>query len=155
MASSESSPRGLRAEETEGWWDQLGAGCDVHAGLMGWMLAASAVSLALVLAALPVVVARLPADYLDPARPAPAPPRAAGRWAARALRNALGVVFLVVGVALLVLPGQGLLTMLIGLMMVDFPGKRRLERRILTRPAILRAVNRVRERRGQAPLKVS
>ena len=58
------------------------------------------------------------------------------------------------GLAMLVLPGQGLLTILIGLMLLDFPGKRRLERRIVARPAILAMLNRMRARRGRDPLRV-
>jgi hypothetical protein len=36
--------------------------------------------------------------------------------------------------------------MLIGLTLIDFPGKRGLERRLIGRPPILKAVNRVRAR---------
>ena len=43
-------------------------------------------------------------------------------------------------------PGQGLLTILIGLMLLDLPGKRRLERKIVGRPRILRTINRLRKR---------
>ena len=142
----------LGFDEPTGWWDQVWAWCDENSTLMTWLFVGSLASLALVLALLPVIVVRLPADYFDPARPAAPPPRTVLGWAGRILRNVLGWLFVVVGAILLLLPGQGLLTMLIGLMMVDFPGKRGLERRILTRPTILGVVNRMRERRGHPPL---
>ena len=49
-------------------------------------------------------------------------------------------------------PGQGMLTILIGLMLLDVPGKRRLERRIVGRRRILQAINRLRKRFGRPPL---
>ena len=74
---------------------------------------------------------------------------AAGAWHPSLLNCA---VFLVAGVAMLVLPGQGLLTILIGLMLISFPGKRGLERRIVGRPTILRILNGMRARRSLPPL---
>jgi hypothetical protein len=76
------------------------------------------------------------------------------RLAARIGRNVLGVLLIVVGIILALpgVPGQGLLTVLIGLVLVDLPGKRRLERRIVGRPRVLRAINRLRKRFKRAPL---
>jgi hypothetical protein len=56
---------------------------------------------------------------------------------------------------MLVLPGQGILTMLIGISLVDFPGKRQLERKLIGQPAVLNTINRVREKFGQPPLTVA
>ncbi len=132
------------------WWDAVAAWLDAHEAVVWWMFAASLASLLLVLALLPTLVARLPADYLCAVRARAATP-ARGRLA-RLARNAVGWLFLLVGVVLIPLPGQGLLTMLVGLMLVDLPGKRRLERRILGCPAILQTINRMRARRGRPPL---
>jgi len=139
-------------EEAQGWWDQTWAWFDEHSALMTWLFVASIASLLLVLALLPVVVVRLPADYFDPARPSASAPRTVLGWIGRVLLNVIGWVFLLVGLAMLVLPGQGLLTMLIGLVLVDLPGKLSIERRILARPSILGIINRMRERRGVPPL---
>jgi hypothetical protein len=69
-------------------------------------------------------------------------------------KNLLGAILVVVGtiMALPGVPGQGLLTILIGLMLLDLPGKRRLERRIIGRPRLLRAISRLRKRFGSPPL---
>ena len=60
---------------------------------------------------------------------------------------ALGAVLSLPGV-----PGQGVLTILIGLILVDFPGKHRLMRRLLTRPGVIETLNRVRAYFGRPPL---
>jgi hypothetical protein len=49
-------------------------------------------------------------------------------------------------------PGQGILTILIGVMLLDFPGKRRLERWLVRRPAVFKGINRIRARFDKPPL---
>ncbi len=68
---------------------------------------------------------------------------------AGALLVALGIVMALPGV-----PGQGLLTALIGLTLLNFPGKTDLERRLISRPAVLRAINRWRGRFARPPLEL-
>ena len=76
------------------------------------------------------------------------------RWSAIVAKNILGIIIVLIGAALSVpgIPGQGLLTILIGLVLIDFPGKRGLERRILRIPRVLERVNRLRQRFGKPPL---
>ena len=76
------------------------------------------------------------------------------RWSGIVAKNVLGITIVLIGVALSLpgIPGQGLLTILIGLVLLDFPGKRRLERRILLVPRVLTRVNRLRQRYGKSPL---
>ena len=64
----------------------------------------------------------------------------------------VALILLGLAVSLPGIPGQGLLTILIGLMLIDFPGKHRLERTIISRPKILRTVNRLRARYDKRPL---
>lgn len=63
-------------------------------------------------------------------------------------KNLLGIVLVVVGVLLSLpgVPGQGMLTILLGVMLLDFPGKPRLEHWLVSRPKILKAINRLRHR---------
>jgi hypothetical protein len=68
------------------------------------------------------------------------------------LRNVLGAVLLVLGVLMLFLPGQGMLAILVALFLLDFPGKRRLQRWLISRPAVHRSVNALRRRAGRPPL---
>lgn len=101
--------------------------------------------------AIPWMLVRLPRDYFNaPSRP----PRWPGpmTWMIAAARNLLALVMLLAGIAMLVLPGQGVLTILIALMVSSFPGKYRVERAIMRRRSILKAVNWIRRRNGTPPL---
>ena len=106
---------------------------------------------------IPVLVARIPADYF--AGDQRNPPAWTDRH--RVLRaillvakNLLGIVFVLAGIAMLVLPGQGILTILIGAMMLDVPGKYHFERWLIQKPAIWRAVSWLRKKAGKAPLRL-
>lgn len=103
---------------------------------------------------IPWIVARLPADYFLSKRPSEGSWRARHpviRWTARAAKNLLGAMFLAAGIAMLVLPGQGVLTILVGVALLDFPGKRRLEVFLLQRPVITRSIDWIRQRAGRPP----
>ena len=109
------------------------------------------VSLSLLVVSLvvfPLVVVHLPADYFvrehrDPVRRRRSHPVL---WAILVVaKNVVGLVLILAGVAMLVLPGQGILTILIGLALTNFPGKYTIERRLVSRPAVSKALNRIRE----------
>jgi len=70
------------------------------------------------------------------------------------LKNAAGFVVFALGavMALPLVPGPGLVFMLLGLSLLDFPGKRNLERRLLAIPAVIGFLNGVRGRFGRSPL---
>jgi hypothetical protein len=69
-------------------------------------------------------------------------------------KNIVGITFILTGIAMLVLPGQGLLTILIGIMLTDFPGKYRLERKLVTRKKVLKTVNWIRRKAHKPPLNI-
>jgi hypothetical protein len=105
----------------------------------------------------PVFVARIPARYyVDPPSgdPEERRPRTAARLALLIGRNALGWVLAVAGVAMLALPGQGLLCLIAGLWLVDFPGKRKVEIWLLRRGPVLASMNWLRRRAGKEPLEL-
>ncbi len=106
------------------------------------------------LIAIPFILVRLPADYFDIRVPRPwmRDHHPALRLLGHIVKNVIGVVFLLAGFAMLFLPGQGILTMLIGLSMLDFPGKRQLEAKLVGQPALLQAINKMREKFGKPPL---
>lgn len=60
------------------------------------------------------------------------------------LRNVLGAVLLVAGIIMLFIPGQGLLTILIALALIDFPGKHNLLMRMINNPRVFHAANGIR-----------
>ena len=65
------------------------------------------------------------------------------------IKTILGIILIVIGIVLLFIPGQGLLTIFTGLMLIKFPGKRRLELYIVRKNTILRAINWIRARAGK------
>jgi hypothetical protein len=67
-------------------------------------------------------------------------------------KNLLGYILIAAGIVMLVLPGQGTLTILIGILLVDFPGKYRLERWVVGRGPVLQSINWFRRRAGRPPL---
>lgn len=76
------------------------------------------------------------------------------RWGATIFKNVLGVILVILGLIMSIptVPGPGLLTILLGLIMIDIPGKRPLESRLLKRPAILATINNLRLRHNKPPL---
>ena len=127
-----------------------------HSSLLVFLFGLSVVMFVGSLIAIPWILLRLPAHYFDERHPRTwlEKHHPVFRALAIGLKNLLGAIFVLAGIAMLVLPGQGLLTILIGLSFVDFPGKRSLERRIISAPMILHTINRLRERFGRSPLVV-
>jgi len=72
-------------------------------------------------------------------------------------KNIAGFLLLALGIVLSVpgVPGQGLLTILLGIMLLDFPGRHRLEQKLLNRPSIANAINKLRGRFGKKPLEIN
>ena len=107
------------------------------------------------LVAVPMLVVRLPSDYFSyrNRRRAPwADRHPAVRLTLLVAKNALGGAFVVCGIAMLVLPGQGILTMLLGVVLLDFPGKYRLQRWVVGHGPVLRSINWLRRRGVREPI---
>lgn len=109
------------------------------------------------LVAIPVILVRLPPHYFDERYPRTwmENHHPVLRLIGLAVKNVVGFVFLLAGIAMLFLPGQGVLTILIGLSLMDFPGKRYLERKLVGQPTVLKAINTLREKFGKPPLVVT
>ena len=127
-----------------------------HESFLWWLTAASAAVFALFLVAVPWLVARIPEDYFA-AEKRPKKQSAVNHSYAvlvllAVMKNALGGLLVLTGVALLVLPGQGLFTIMLGLALMNFPGKFQLERWLISRGPVLRMVNGLRRKKGQTEL---
>jgi hypothetical protein len=120
-----------------------------------WIVIASAAMFFFALIALPSLVVRIPADYFaHPHRSSANWPRwlALLRWPWLIVKNLLGLGCLFFGVLMLVLPGQGVLTLLLGITLLDFPGKYKLQRWVVSRRGVLQTINWLRERADKEPL---
>ena len=122
----------------EGWGEWL-----------GWLAAASALMFVASLLVIPVVASRIPADYFCAHR------RGRTLWRTRrpvlrlcvlVLKNMLGLALFLAGVLMLFLPGQGLLAIFLGIMLMDFPGKVQLERYLISRGPVLKSINWIRRK---------
>jgi len=76
------------------------------------------------------------------------------RWGAVIAKNIAGVFLILLGIVLSLpgVPGQGFLTILLGLIFLDIPGKRPFEAKIIQRPTVLAAINKLRLKYGKPPL---
>jgi hypothetical protein len=115
---------------------------------------ASAIGFLGSLIAIPMILVRLPADYFDTRTPRHwmKDHHPALRLMGLVAKNVVGIVFFLAGFAMLFLPGQGVLTMLIGISLMDFPGKRALEARMVGQPTLLGVINSMRQKFGKPPL---
>ena len=101
----------------------------------------------------PIVVTRIPPDYFLHRRRHPE----SGNYPffnfiLITIKNIIGAVFVVTGLLLFVLPGQGLITLLLGLMIMNYPGKFALERWLIRRPHVLSSLNWLRGKFDHPPL---
>ena len=130
---------------------------EINEQLIAILIGVSVVTFVGTLIAVPWMLVRLPSDYFvrtsrEPTMFSKAHPLAGAVLAL--LKNLLGAIFIFGGIAMLVLPGQGILTILLGLSLIDFPGKYALERKLVQRKAVQRSINWIRRKRGREPIEV-
>ena len=100
--------------------------------------------------ALPWFLTRIPADYFLGRHH----PLTTSHWTrfVRFVRNTVGSLLIFLGVLLLVLPGPGYMTILAGVIVVNFGWKYRLGRWILCKRAVRPAIDKLRHKAGKEPL---
>jgi uncharacterized membrane protein len=108
------------------------------------------------LAIVSFIVVKIPEDYFRKDRPRElwADKSAAFRFFAVLAKNLLGVLLVILGILMSLpgVPGQGILTILLGIMLLDFPGKRNLEHKLVSRPHVRNAIDKLRHRFGKPSL---
>ena len=102
------------------------------------------------------VLVRLPATFFHPShdRNILVDRHHVVRWSGILIKNIIGFILVLVGIVMSVpgVPGPGFLTILFGIALLDFPGKRRLEYKIVSRPKVFRAINALRQKFDRPPL---
>ena len=124
-----------------------------HRPLLKWLGLFSTLTFFLSLLIIPWIIRRLPSDFFrhlsDRRRKEDLHPL---MWLLlRSLRNFFGVGFILAGLVMLFLPGQGILTIIIGISLLDFPGKRRAKDAFLRRHAVHTSLNWIRKKEGMPP----
>ncbi len=120
-----------------------------------WLIGISTFAFVGTLIAVPAFVIRTPSNYFSRStRPTTAWEKQHPRMRTLGVgaKNIVGLILILMGIVMLIIPGQGFLTITIGLMLTDFPGKYRLERWLASRKQIMTAMNMLRERAGKKPL---
>ena len=121
-----------------------------------WISIGSGIALLLTAIAIPIVIVQLPADYLvnDQKKSWLDVQPAVVRAVLRVGKNLFGVALVLLGIIMLVLPGQGVLSIILGLSLVDFPGRRALQCKLIRRPKVIDSINWIRKKFHRPPLKM-
>jgi hypothetical protein len=124
-----------------------------------WWLAIVSVGLGFVAVGVGVaILMTLPEDYFlrEEEESAITKPRRGIHTALFALKNLVGGCIVVLGaiMALPLVPGPGVIMLIIGLSLMSFPGKRKLELRVLRAPLALGAINWLRLKGGWPALRL-
>ncbi|HEX8745769.1 MAG TPA: hypothetical protein VF717_01125 [Pyrinomonadaceae bacterium] len=102
------------------------------------------------------VLVRLPATFFHPShdRDILVDRHHVIRWSGIVIKNLIGFALVIVGIIMSIpgVPGPGFLTILFGIALLDFPGKRTLEYKIVSRPKVFQAINALRRKFNKPPL---
>lgn len=126
---------------------------DVLQPLLGWLAMLSVLTFFLSLILIPWGVGKLRQDcFLTlQQKERHTTPHSIGSIVLAIFRNVLGVILLFAGMIMLFLPGQGLLTILLGSLLISFPGKKRLINSLVHLPKIQHSMDWLRKKRGKPP----
>jgi hypothetical protein len=123
-----------------------------HQNILGWAGLFSLIMIFATLLTVPLIIVSLPSRYLNEKNDRLSEIKSIWRWPYLIFKKMLGVLLVLAGLTMLVLPGQGLLMLAIGIVLMNFPGKRSLIRRLIGQQRILRAINRLRHRANKKPV---
>jgi len=126
-----------------------------HKPFVMWVTIASAVMFVGTLVVIPIIITRMGEDYFMPhRRKSFATLHPALRLVGLVLKNLLGGIFFILGVLMIFMPGQGLLTILVGLALLDFPGKRAAELRLIRYPPVHKSIDWIRRKADRPTLRI-
>lgn len=104
---------------------------------------------------IPKIIAKIPHDYFSLSfRKSKTEPFTIIRLTVSIIKNFIGSILIVSGLLMLVLPGQGLLTLFVGFLLLNFPGKYKLERYLIKKPAVRKSLNWIRRKQNVAELSI-
>jgi hypothetical protein len=133
------------------WWQWI----NENGVILGWLGVFSVTMFIVTIMIIPLVVARIPAEYFLEKERHVSQTRRFHPVIYMTLvvgKNLIGGILILAGITMLVLPGQGILTILIGISLTNFPGKYNLERKLVSKPNVFKTINWLRQRAGKPPL---
>lgn len=120
-----------------------------------WLGSISAVIFVFSLLSIKWLVALIPSDYFIKKEDSKFKKKYPFFWFISLLiKNVLGYSLIIGGIFMLVLPGQGIFTIMVGLMLSNYPGKYEIERRFIAIPRVLKGINWLREKSNQPPINI-
>jgi len=125
--------------------------------LIWWTGAASVLMFLGSLCTIPVILIKIPADYfssLETKSWIDIRDLSIFRILYLIFKNMVGIAFILAGLIMLLLPGQGILTIIVGMSLLNFPGKYRLVRNIIRNKTILNTINKLRSKAAKPPIEV-
>ena len=117
--------------------------------ILQWLGLLSLITFVISLALIPWLISKLPSDYFVRHITLPQPRNTEIHFLKTCwlvVRNLVGGLLFLAGIAMLFLPGQGILTIILGIAIMSFPGKHRLLFAITARPSVQRSLNWLRKK---------
>ena len=116
---------------------------------MSYIAIASIVFFIVSIVLIPKIIARIPSNYFIVRSDTSVSSSASvGKLMLSIFRNIIGSFLIFCGIVMLITPGQGLLTILAGLFILDFPGKFKLELYLIKKPSVLKTLNWIRHKQN-------
>ena len=123
-----------------------------HLGyVVGGLSVLSAITFCVSVVAIPLIVARLPTDYFLHNQKSD-PPSSFFNRVVQLARNIFGCMIVFAGLLMLILPGQGVITIFIGVFLLDVPGIRAVKTRLLARSRVQIGIDWLRFKCGKPPM---
>ncbi len=105
---------------------------------------------------IPRIIALIPSDYFAYSKRSNQIKRFTFKsFVFACLKNLFGVFLIAAGILMLLLPGQGVLTILLGILIIDFPGKYKFEQYLIRKPAVLKSLNWIRRKQNMPDLYIN
>lgn len=124
-------------------------------GWMSYVAIASLIFFIVSLIFIPKFIASIPSNYFIIKSSTPKTSTySLGRLFVSIFRNIIGIFLIFCGVVMLITPGQGLLTILAGVFILDFPGKFKLELYLIKKPSVLKTLNWIRHKQNVPDLQI-
>lgn len=120
-----------------------------HANLLAIIGALSFVLLVASLVASPWLLAKFPTDYFS--NPTLSTPKSAAQVLISVVRTVIGLIFALLGLLMIITPGPGLVVLIAGVALCDFPGKHLLLSRLVSQPSVLTTLNWLRAKAKKPP----
>jgi hypothetical protein len=122
--------------------------------LIAWGLLFTVITIVASYGLIVIGMIKIPADYFSSTyvREINTENHFSVRWTAFIVKNVIGFILVIAGIIMIFTPGPGVPTILLGLIMMDVPGKRPLEAKLIQRPMVLSAVNELRAKYNKPPL---